>query len=196
MTRLRPRLASDAQAYPERSIVYRRPFLRLLAGVFLALISEVNLATTFVELDDGFGRGEWLLPLAFLPTLGFLYLFLTSTLVVDRTHVVISNPLRRARVPLAHVTDVVLGSHLKIVTPYKSFWAWGVEAANVQLARGDLGSQETLQAVISGAAATAKNDNEAHARYRLRPPDVVFTAYLMVTLVCSFALLLGYGTTS
>lgn len=48
----------------------------------MALISEVNLATTFVELDDGFGRGEWLLPLAFLPTLGFLYLFLTSSLVV------------------------------------------------------------------------------------------------------------------
>lgn len=193
VTRLRPRLARDAQAYPDRPVIYRRPFLRLAGAGFLVFISSIVVSITFWKVDDGLTSGDWLWPLAFLPTLGAYYLFTTSTLIVNRTHVVINNPLRRACVPLAHVADVVPGRNLKIVTDYKRFAAWGVEAANVQVVTGKFGSQETLRALLLRAAAAAENAAEPPARYRFRWPDPLFIAFLVVSLVCSFGLRLGYG---
>lgn len=193
MTRLRPRLARDAEVYPERPIVYRRPFLRLFAAAFLAFTAWLDLELTFSEVEDGFRRDDWLLALAFVPTLGLFYLFTTSRLVVDATHVVISNPLRQVKIPLAHVVDVVPGSNLKIVTRYKKFWAWGVEAANAQVVARNFGSQATLQSLILDAARKTEVRDAGEARYRFRPPDLVFTAYVSIAVVCAAALRLGYG---
>ena len=172
--------------------MYRRPLLRLVAGALLIFMTGVALSITFWPVDDGFTRDDWLWPLASTPTLGALYIFTRSTLVVDRTHVTISNPLRQVRIPLAHVIDVVPGSNLKIATGYKTFSAWGVEGAKAQVASGSFGSQETLRDLMLTAAASAEN-SEGPAGYRLTSPGLLFILHLAAVLACSIGLLLGLG---
>jgi hypothetical protein len=115
---------------------------------------------------------------------GFAYLYGSSTLTVDATHVRILNPLRRVTIPLVHVSSAVARSNLEVVTEYKHFFAWGVEAANVQLAVAEFGTQSDVAELITEAAQVATNGADPQAPYRFAMPDLFFWFVALVYAVC------------
>jgi hypothetical protein len=49
--------------------------------------------------------------------------------------------LRRASIPLGHITAVHAGSNLTVETGYGRFCSWAAEAAKTQVGSGDYGTQ-------------------------------------------------------
>lgn len=175
MSLLRPRTARAIKSWPQAPVVYHRPFLRTVTALFL--IGMLVLYTSdvwFPPPDDPLLASDWWLGLGIFAMLGGLHLFASSKLRITSTHVEISNPLRRATIPLAHVTGATAGSNLRVETAYNHFNAWGVEAANAQMAADNLGTQDDLVTLIEEAAHAAPADDGPPARYRLTWPDPLF----------------------
>ncbi|MEV6288539.1 hypothetical protein [Kribbella sp. NPDC051770] len=198
MSRLRPTTGRAAAAYPEVPVRYHRPFLRCVAGLFLMGESVLTISLTYFPegRGDDVDGGDWYLNLAFLVMLGSVYLYLASSLVLTRTHLVINNPLRRVAIPLAQIERAEEGSNLRIVTAYRSFLAAGVEAANVQIASGRYGTQQDLAELINHAAADARSaaaEPEEPARYRFAWPDALFLVFAVIHLVNAAVLLVNDG---
>ncbi len=133
----------------------------------------------------------------FLVLLGGLYLFVASSLVVTRTHVIVRNPFRRADIPLGQVKRAVPGSHLRIKTADRDFVAAGVEAANFQIGSGDFGTQADFARLINRAAAQANASGEADgaapAQYRFAWPDPLFLTFAVLQVVATAVLILHDG---
>ncbi len=192
MTRLRPTTARAVASYPEVPVRYHRPFLRAVAGAFLVGSSVLGISLMyFPDGEDDLVRGDWYLHLMFLVMLGGLYLYVASSVVVTRTGVVVSNPFRRAEIPLTQILQMVPGSNLRIRTAHRDFVAAGVEAANVQSESGVYGTQGDLAGLIDRAAAAARGGDavEPAARYRFAWPDPLFLGFAVVHLVNAVVLL-------
>lgn len=194
MTRLRPRTARAIARWPEETVVYRRPFIRAFLGLFyggFAVLLAWQLLAPSDDPQDVFTSGDWwVVPLAFV-SLAAAYLFGTSRLEIDRSHVRILNPVWRADIPLAQVTGATTGSTLVVETAHGRFSAWGAEAANVQLALDSYGTQGDLVQFISSAAAGAVPSHEPAARYRFRWPDPFFWAVALLYVVDQVLVLTG-----
>ncbi len=188
MSALRSRTARAMKTYPATPVIYRRPVLRVCFAAFLIGGTALNLEVLLddsIAPSDRFTAAEWWFPVFVLCVFGSLYEYSCSRLVVDRDSVLIRNPFGRIRIPLAHITEVVPAWHLRISTAYGRWSAWGVEAANAQMAADDFGTQADLVRLISEVAGTAENPGEARARYRLSSPDWLYW-------IC--AVLLAYST--
>jgi hypothetical protein len=196
VTRLRPRTARAIARWPEETVVYRRPFVRAFLGLFYggfaALLAWLSLAPSD-DPQEVFTSGDWwVVPLAFL-SLGAAYLFGTSRLEIDKSHVRILNPVWGADVPLAQVTGATTGSTLVVETAHGTFRAWGVEAANVQVALDSYGTQGDLAQFISAAAAGSAGTDEPAARYRFRWPDPFFWAVALLYVVVEVLVVSGHA---
>jgi hypothetical protein len=151
MTLIRPRTARQIAQYPANPVVYRRVVLSavLAAGyVGFALVTISLLASPPSDLADRLTAGDGWLSVGVLVMLGGAYLIYSPPMVVDATHVHIRNPFRGVDIPLGHVTRVVPGSTFSIETAYGRFYAWGIEAANVQMASGRYGTQTDVAELI------------------------------------------------
>jgi hypothetical protein len=195
MTRLRPKTARAVAEYPSSPVVYRRPVLRAFFALFYGGTAAGlvwQLAVPSDNAADQLSPQDWWLGLVFFLLFGGAYLYASSRLVLDATHVRLYNPFRRADIPLAHVAEVVPGSNLLIVTDYARFYAWGVEAANAQLAADSFGTQGDVASLIRRAAQTAGNATDPPARYHFSMPDPLFfvvgVMYLAITMYVTFAL--------
>ncbi len=146
---------------------------------------------------DDLTGDDWWLQIVFLILLGGLYLFVASSLVVTRTHVIVRNPLRRAVIPLGHVRAAIRGSNLRIKTDYRDFIAAGVEAAKAQVFTDNFGTQADLAKLINRAAGRASarraTDDTEPARYRFSLPDPLFLAFAAVHIVGAAVLILNDG---
>lgn len=124
-------------SYPATPVVYRRPFLRAIAGIFLAGtalgLAYMVWSQPSLVAEDRLGRSDWWIPVAFLIMFGGFYLYASTRLVLSQTAVRIINPLAQVEIPLGQVTDAVPDWHLVVVTGFGRFRAWAVEAANVQI---------------------------------------------------------------
>ncbi|ONI69218.1 hypothetical protein BWI15_21625 [Kribbella sp. ALI-6-A] len=218
MSWLRPRTARAVAAYPEVPVRYHRPFLRVVAGAFLVGESVLGISLTYFPegKGDDLERGDWWLHLAFLVMLGGLYLYVASSVVVTRTHVVVNNPFRRAEIPLTQVRLAVQGSNLRIKAGHRDFVAAGIEAANAQVASGDYGTQDDVVLLINRAAADAQRadadavepvnaqagraagavrtaGDSAPAGYRFAWPDPLFLAFAVISVVNAVVILFNGG---
>ncbi|MFI6676821.1 hypothetical protein [Kribbella sp. NPDC050470] len=198
MTLLRPRTARGIAGYPDADVRYHRPVLRTIAGAFLVGESVLSVSLTYFPegKGDDLTGGDWWLQIFFLVLLGGLYLYASSSLAVTRTHVVVRNPLRRADIPLTHVTAATSGSNLRITTSYRSFIAAGVEAANAQVAAGDFGTQADLARLINRAAAKARigaENRAARASYRFAWPGPLFLTFTTIHVVRAVVLVVNDG---
>lgn len=183
-------------SYPDVPVRYHRPFLRAVAGAFLVGSSVLGSSLMyFPDGEDDLVRGDWYWHLLFLVMLGGLYLYVASSVVVNRTEVIVSNPFRRVEIPLSQIVAAVPGSNLRIKTAHRDFVAAGVEAANAQSESGAYGTQDDLAGLISRAAADAQRVDavEAAARYRFAWPDPLFLAFAVVHLVNAVVLLVHGG---
>jgi hypothetical protein len=137
---------------------------------------------------------DWWVPLLLLATLGVSYCYVASSVTVTSTTVVLDNPLRRIAIPLGHVRAVEEGSNLCVVTDYIKAYAWGVEAANVDLVRGRLSKQASLAEVMldRGAARQAVDASLPPARYRWRMPAAPVVVLTPIYLLSAVGLAEGW----
>jgi hypothetical protein len=181
--------------YPATPVVYRRPVLRAIAGILLVgtalgLVYLVWSGPTLAA-DERLGTSDWWIPVALLITLGGFYLYASTRLILSQASVLIVNPVSQIEIPLGHVTDALPGGHLVVVTGYGRFRAWAVEAANVQMAAGEYGTQQGLADLIKRAAASGDGDGDKpRAHYRPRVPDALFLLSALALLGCP-ALIFG-----
>ena len=177
MTAFRSRTAKAIQTYPAIPVVYRRPVPRAFFAVFLIAGTAYNLNMLHddsIALSDRFTAADWWFPVFVLCVFGSLYEYSCSRLVVDGNSVLIRNPFGRVRIPLAHITEVVPAWHLRLSTSYGGWSAWGVEAANAQMAADNYGTQGDLVRLISQAALEVDDRGESPARYRVSSPDWLY----------------------
>jgi hypothetical protein len=197
MTRLRPTTARAAASYPDVPVRYHRPVLRTVVGALLVGESVLGISLTyFPDGRDDLAGGDWYLHLLFLVMFGGLYLYVAASVVVARTQVVVSNPFRRVEIPLTQIRLAVPGSNLRIKTASRDFVAAGVEAANVQSATGEYGTQGDLAGLINRAAADAQRvdaDPPEPARYHFAWPDPLFLAFAAIHLVNAAVLVVNNG---
>jgi hypothetical protein len=171
----------------------QRPILQWAAGCTLlamALAGAYLALRTDVPSEDQFASTDAWMPLAFLGITGAAYTYVASSLEVTASHVVIRNPLRRIVIPLGHVTSVREGSNLCVETGYSHAYAWGVEAANVDLVRDHLDKQGSLQEMIM-ARAVAKREVDGsapRARYCWAMPPAFVLAVAPVYVLTSAAI--------
>ena len=194
---MRSRTRAAIAAYPVAPVVYRRPVLRTLTGLMLGGMTALlvwSLLSPPASPADRVTQADWWLGPACLGILGGIYLYVASRLEVDATHLRIRNPLRRADIPLAHVTSVEAGSHLRIETDYAAFIAWGVEAARTQVMFGTYGTQAQLAQLIRDASTRATNSAQTQARYRWSSPDPVFCVCALALALFTVAVVVGTGT--
>lgn len=198
---LRPKTARAIADYPAQPVLYRRPVLRALFAAFwigaTALSTSLVLWPTGRPADDLTGD-DWWWQLWPIPLLGGPYLLAASTLAVTATHVIVNNPMRRAVIPLSQITSVQEGMNLRLQTKERAFLSAAVEAANVQAASGNYGTQGELVQLITAAAERARSerDNEGRlrpARYRFKLPDPVFLTLAGANVVVAAVLLLNDG---
>lgn len=159
----------------------------LMAAMFLGLTGWFVWMLVMPPSDPGdrLMARDWLIPAGFVVMLGGPYLYVSASLTVDRTHVRVLNPLRQAEIPLGHIREVVAGSNMRIATDYGRFYAWGVEAANAQVAGKSYGTQGGLVDLITDAAKQATNGSEPPARYHFRAPDLIFLTASSALIACS-----------
>ena len=194
MWELRSRTRRGIAAYPATPVVYRRPVLRAVSGaIFAAMALGLVWAVLHPDSTDPLTASEWPLPVLLVAMIGPVYVYASSSLVVDTTHVHLLNPFRRVDIPLGHVLDVTPGSGLSIRTSYDTFSAWAVEAGNLQLVTGSLRTQRDLAGVIRRAAAEAQNADEPSVRYRWAAPDAFCLCGLLLGVLASVILLATGG---
>lgn len=182
---LRPLTQRSLKRYPETPIVYSRPFLRGYLGIGYVLTTWLSLYLAVVP-TPGDPVSPYLM--ASMPlTFGSAYLYVAGRLEVDRSHVRIRNPFRRVDVPLALITKATPGSNLKIETADRRYYAWTVEAANIQL-HSDDSTQAQIAAIINATAESlrARDVEEAPAspQYRFSFPDALYS-------ICTLGILLA-----
>lgn len=188
MSRLRPRTARQIGQYPAVPVVYRR---RVVGGFFtFMLLAPLGFITWMLASPpslptDRLLATDWWWPLAAFVLFSVPYLIYTPALVVDATHVRVRNPFRAIDIPLGHVTKVLPGSTFSVVTSYGQFYAWGIEAANIQVAAGAYGTQGDVAGLIEQASKTVGNATDPPARYRFSSPRVFFWTVGLCYLACA-----------
>lgn len=194
-----PGVKHSVAVYPEKPVRYRRRFLRVEIGALLlgatALFASLVLFPPADE-ADALKWSEWWMPLLTPFLFGAPYLYVASTLVVDSTHVRIRNPFRKVDIPLGLVVEASPGSNLKIRTRDRHYYAWGVEAANVQIFADSYGSQESLCDLINREARKqAAGVDVSHVpspKYQFSRPDMLFIGCLISGVIMTVLLVTGF----
>lgn len=172
-------------------LVYRRPVLRAIVGAFLVGfdVLTVYFCSRFVSGVEKIDvASTWWLPLFTGPLLSLGYLYVASDLVADDSHIHIRNPFREIVLSWTDVQDVRMESNLCVVTPHGTYFAWGVESADI----APLKRRAVRVGELSGPIRTdepVEASQKAKSGYRFRAPGVMFTVSITCCVVCSLVIL-------